>query len=467
MESGTIEKIFNYYFNKLKFEGEVTRALREFFDMPDFNAGDSFNLTDEDEVTFNEWFIFDFKFKNGKTPLEDFYETNPYNFKMIRLQVYKDLQDNHFGLYEAKEVRLGESIVLENLQTGKIYEVREYSATFGLKKGQVFSSRVGKVGDHYELVGSNPRFGPVRLDKTMRKLFCEDKSKLNPKVLRDSFTGSKDKESLPFPEESVSLESAEKDLKRVLVEYDLEGFVDTEIIMEWIYNHSDSNPYTFELNLLCSLLQPDMRNYNKALEEVLNTYNVFYNLCPQKELGTSPLEKTKEAKQKGIPPDLEMSRTEFPPLGWNKKYRKALQYMKKAEFKKALKKYNEVFDYLLENKVTFPDIFRLYTNKGVCHSALGEEKLGEFMLETSVLLNPFYDFGQKQLKKFLKQKSNFAKIKKNKEEDVTKDIGWRYYQFLKPLNINFAHTPKEPTTVSNITPLQRVKVILEKDLKGD
>lgn len=467
MEQGTIEKMFDYYFKRPQFKEEVFRALKEFFNRPDLAPGGNLELEDErDSEMFNEWFIFDFKLSNGKTPLEDFYETNLYNLKPVRLQVYKDLQDNHFGLYEVRDIRLGEGLSLENLQTGKIYEVREYSATFGLKKGQVFSTRVAKVGDHYELVSSNVAFGPVKLDVGLKKLFRQDKNKLNPKVLRDLL--SKDREFPPPPSEPISLEEAEEDLKRVLVKYNLERFVNSKTIKEWIYNHPSSDPFPFELNILCGLLKPDMKNYNKALGEVLNVFNVFYNLCPQKELGASPFEKRKEAEQKGIPFDLKMFRREFPLLGWGRKYHKALQYMKKAEFEKALKKFNEVFAYLLKNKITYPEIFRLYANKGVCHLALGERELGEFMLKTSAGLNPFYDFAEQQLKKWQKKKRDFAQARKSKsKQDIAQDVGWQYYQFLEPLKINFAHILKEPSAIVDINPLQRIKAILKKQKSGN
>lgn len=448
MEQGTIQKMFDYYFTKPKFRDEILRALREFFNKPDLTSGSKLEMEKGNEGMFNEWFIFDFKLSNGKTSLEDFYNTNPYNFDPARLQLYKDLQENHFGLYEVKNIRLGEGLTLENLQTGKIYQVREYSATFGLKMGQVFSARVGKIDDHYELVGSNVTFGPVKLDAALKNIFRKDKNKLNPKILRDSFLGHRKPEN-PLKNFS-SLQEAEEDLKKVLRKYNLDQFVNTATIKEWIYNHSRTDSSTFELNLLCSLLYPDMKDYHKALVELLESFNTFYNLCPQKELGgKSPFEKRKELDKKGIPPDLKMSCQPFPPINWGKKYGKALKYMKKAEFKKALKNFNEVFAYLLEHKITYPEIYRVYTNKGVCHLALGETEIGEFMLKISIAINHFYNFARRRLERYKKGKYGFVVRKKKRREDISQDIGYQYYQFLKPLKINFAHIVKE-TLITNI-----------------
>lgn len=454
MERGTIEKILDYYFSREQFEKEIIRAEREFFNKVDFDIEDSFKRRDEDTAMFNEWFIFDFKLSNGKTPLEDFYERNPYNLNLVRLQIYKDLQENYFGFYEVKEVKLGEGLTLENLHTGKIYQVREYSGTFYLKEGQVFSTRVGKVGDHYELAGSQPSIGPIRLDAYYKKLLSREKI-LNPKILRDSFmrskksAGFKDK-SEKIGEKFSSLEEAKENLKKALTKYDLEKFVNTETIKEWIYNYpteKDESPL-FGLNILSGLLNPDRDDYSEALMELIDSFNNFYIFCPQKKLGgKSPLEKKKEHEEKGIPPDLMLSCQKFPLWGWNKKYSKALQYMREGKFKQALKKLNEVFKYLLENKTTFFEVYRFYANKGVCHFALGEAERGKFMLEIAVKLNPFYDFAKNQLKNY-NEKKEFRLLRimskiRGREKDINKDIAYQYYQFLEPLKINFVHPLKK------------------------
>ena len=449
MERGTISKIFDYYFGKDQFKEETFKAIKEFFNKPNLKAGDKLEMEEDDETLFNEWFIFDFKLSKGKTPLEDFYERNPYQLNMARLQVYKDLQDNHFGLYKVKEVRLGEGLTLENLQTGKVYQVREFSATFGLKKGQVFSGRVGKVADHYELVGGDPSFKPIRLDTNLEKIFRKDKTKLNPKILKYTFLNSKPDESDQLSiRDYSSLEEAETDFKQVLAKYDLDKFVSVEAIKERIYNYSKDDLYDFsEVNMLCSLLYSNMKGYNNALAEIFNSFTNFYNFCPQKELGDkSPFEKGEEGQEKGIPLDIKMSLRKFSYWDWGKKYNKALQYMEQVKFEKALKKFNEVFAYLLKHKITYPEIYRLYANKGVCHLILGELKLGEFMLKTAVNLNSFYDLAKRQLIKYKKEKHKFQKIKgKEKEDRLTEDIGYKYYQFLKKFKINFNQPLKRST----------------------
>ncbi len=445
MEEGTISKIFEYYFTKPKFKEEVMRALQEFFDEPDLKSGDKLKLKEEDEGMFNEWFIFDFKLKNGKTPLEDFYEENPYNLSVIRLRTYKDLQDNYFGVYKVKNVRLGEELMLENLQTRKVYKVREFSATFSLKEGQVFSARVGKVGDHYELVGSNPTFGPVTANDTLENILRKDKQKLNPKFFKKNTSkdGLSEKDGAIFDDRlSPTLKEAETRMEKVLKKYEIDKFVTTETIKEWIYQSLYDDENSFGANMLFSLVYPDIGKIEDVFKEILEAYNVFYNLCPQQQLGDkSPAEKVEEKEAEDIPSDIKMSLSRVPHSSeWGKNYQKVLKDMKNGEFKKALKNINKVFEYFLKHKISYPEIYRVYANKASCHFALGEVKTGERMLKIAHELNPLYGFAKQQLEKL--KKVRFYDTRK-KESNISQDVGYRYYKFLKSLNISFAHIPKK------------------------
>ncbi len=451
MEKGAISKILDYYFDKPKFEKDIFRALRIFFNQPKLKEVDELEILEQDKGMLNEWLVFDFKLSNGKTLLEDFYERNPYKLNIVRLQGYKGLQENYFGIYKVKEVQLGEGLTLENIKTHKVYQVREYSATFSLSEGQVFSARVGLVGDHYELVGADPSFGPVRLNDELESSLGEDKKELNPKTLRDLLFNGNDSQNTAEVKKFQSLKEAEDYMKNILVKYGLDSFVTVEIIKEWIYNHSDDS-LNLELNMLCSLLHTDMKGYNDALMEIGNNFGYFYNLCPQKRLwDLTSYEKCEEREKKDIPPDLKISRSELPFYGWGKKYDEALQCMRQVQFKKALKKFNDALFYLLKHQITYPEIYRLYANKGTCHLALGEVEVGVFMLRISSRLNSFYDFAKQQLEWC--EENYFIPIYKRKTKGSRKilhDIGFQYDKFLKPFQINFSHIPKDPSAIANI-----------------
>ncbi len=448
LEEGSISKIFSYYFSTPKYKDEIFRAIRTFLNKPDLKEGGRLEMSKEEEGMFNEWFLYDFKLKNGKTPLQNFYEENPLGLSQGKLELYKNIQkENIYGLFKIKEIWLGEWIKLEDLQTGKIYKVIEYAATFGLKEGQVFSKRVANVGDHYEMLGSNFGLGPFRIDEEIEKIWRKEKEKLNPKKIRDSMEESREKMEKSKEgdiKDDITFEEAEENLKKVLEKYDLSKFVSTEKIKKWIYNEKGNETHSAitELNLLTGLLFMDRDDYEEALNDILRVFNNFYNFCPKKILkDRSPYEKMEEDEKAGVSPDVETSRKEFPPLGWNSKYHKAVEFLKKSEFKKALEKINEVLEYMLKEQTTDFEIYRIFANKGVCHFFLKEGTLAEFMLKTAIKLNPFYEFAQTQLEKFREAGLDNLK-KKEGRVDIKKDIGYRYYKFLEPYEINFTHKPR-------------------------
>jgi len=79
--------ILNYYFSNPKFHPDILGALREFFDLSPSAPINEIKIRDEVESgLFNEWFVYDFKLSNGRTPIEDFYLTNPDNLNDARLE---------------------------------------------------------------------------------------------------------------------------------------------------------------------------------------------------------------------------------------------------------------------------------------------------------------------------------------------------------------------------------------------
>jgi hypothetical protein len=155
LPKGTVRNMLEHYLGSPKLRGEVARAFREFFDENDPGMDGAPAPFDWAASLFNEWFLFDFVLRNGRTPLEDFIAKNPLSLPEEAIGLYRALYESHAGLFEVKSIALGESLALKELRTGTRFRVREFSATFTLRKGDLFFGRVGKVGDRWELVGSD------------------------------------------------------------------------------------------------------------------------------------------------------------------------------------------------------------------------------------------------------------------------------------------------------------------------
>ncbi|MFH1129517.1 MAG: hypothetical protein V1686_02160 [Patescibacteria group bacterium] len=186
LPKGSIAKVYKYYFTAPEFSEEVMCALREFYNRPDLERGGSLGTTKQGEIFFNEWFLYDFVLNNGYTPIKNFIITNPFNLNELEMKLYKDLLDSEYGMFEVLDMERSKSLTIKDLQTNKKWLMNEYRATFDTEKGYVFFGRIGKVDDHYELIGADT-FSTQDIDEVTKKSFRKEKFKLTPKTINDIF----------------------------------------------------------------------------------------------------------------------------------------------------------------------------------------------------------------------------------------------------------------------------------------
>lgn len=177
MTKGNISKALEYYFDpehKWMFGEELNRAIGEFFE----SKGAS--LDPESVGHFSEWFLFDYKMQNGKTPLVYFCDSNPFRLPMDALSQYKDMQENVFDVFEVKAVKMNEGFVMNGVNTGREFKVKEKSLTHSAKKNDAVACRIFKCGDHYEIAGGSASLLPSMAPEAL-KHFTDSITPLNPK----------------------------------------------------------------------------------------------------------------------------------------------------------------------------------------------------------------------------------------------------------------------------------------------
>lgn len=185
LPKGSIAKIYEYYFTTPRYREEVLRAMREFFDRPDLDRGGSLEMNDRSEGLFNEWFLYDFKLANRKTPLSDFIEENPLQDSKNDIALYRTiLKSNEYGLFEVLGVDIDKGLMLKNLQTGKETYVSERKLTSQVGIGSIFFGRIGMVDNHYELIGADT-FSIQATGDEIKKYFHGMKFELTPKIAHD------------------------------------------------------------------------------------------------------------------------------------------------------------------------------------------------------------------------------------------------------------------------------------------
>lgn len=180
MKKGTMSNLFNHFFKN--HTNEVTSAMHEFFENNDIGPGAKFDFQDQrEEGFFMEWVAFDYRLRNGKKLIEDFISENPLKLSVTELEAYEDLMINKYGMFEIVGIKLDEYIDLESLQSGKTYHVKEKMGTHDARLATILFCRIGKVDDHWELIGSDPISYPIHYTERAKALMRKDKSSMTPK----------------------------------------------------------------------------------------------------------------------------------------------------------------------------------------------------------------------------------------------------------------------------------------------
>lgn len=471
MKPGAIRKIFNYYYHNPAYQSQLEKALRDFF-----NIGSKTAFFAADEAAkpyFNEWLTYDFKLANGKTLLEDFYERNPYNLSPIERQAYKDLMTNEYGAFEVLKVEQGQGLELLSLQTAKKYYVNEFRATFQLKPGAVIFNRVAKTGDHYELVGADSIVFDVQLEQGAKDYLLASKDKLTP---RDAFRliASPPGKTQPRPEtKKLTKGQIKKELDLILAKIDLNNYVSAASIEKWISRldyEKEELPANTAVSMLFGLLKE--HENQETINRLVGLIGQLANLTPQKALnGKSPHEL---ASVKGHEPKFKMNVTTLNTGNCIQHYEKAMAAMKKRDSKKALKEYETCFSALLKERTTLPEVYRLFANTALMNFSEGNEYEGLKLLALALELNPNYDFGLNVRKKYeqglydndlmagrLKNLANIFRRRKERSDAkrFQNNPANLYYQYLKKFKINFKTDTLTKSTITEIDPDGRVRII--------
>ena len=69
-------------------------------DYIDEDEKEEYVLLERERGLFLNWLIFDFKLKNGKTPIAYFVDKNPYEADSATVDLYQQLLNSHFGIFE-------------------------------------------------------------------------------------------------------------------------------------------------------------------------------------------------------------------------------------------------------------------------------------------------------------------------------------------------------------------------------
>ena len=486
MKTGNIEKLISYYTEREKFSTEIKRAADEFFDVKNGV------LIAVDEISgpyFNEWLVFDFRLSNGMSLLADYYDRNPQKRPLYEMQEYKDLQDNVSGLFEVEKVDKGKGLEILVLHTRKKYYVKEYSATFELEKRDLFFSRIGRIGDHWELVGAPPFVLGTTFDKNIKNSFFDPEKIYSPKDALEwklSIINNVDKKEDNFiASMSLDVEQTIEKLDEQLLELGLIKMVNAKQIQVWIatLDFKRTHPTKVIIALILGLLNGKIE---EEFFDMTATITELANNSPHFSLGG----KTPQEKSQEISVDKRKIDSGITKIGDYKSWRLvsgASALMRDGKYYLALEKFEKAFGFMKKENTTLSEVYRVYTNLAIGHLTFGEIYLAKKCLEVALELNPNYDFGvltkkrletgffddqivrtirwaisrsRKKIDKELKSKitkltdkeliDEYSKLRQEDFQDLWLSSPAReYYEYIKRFKINFKTDEMTTTPVVN------------------
>lgn len=144
-------------------------ALKEFFgdDLP----GREDLMDEQVNALFNEWLIFDFKLPNKMTIAAEYFLQNPDRLEELLLdQLEEILKTQFYDLLEITEAEKGKWIKLYSFAKKKTFKIWDKTASsYPFQKASLLA-RIGKAGNRWYFVGSDPLRLPFYSTDRLKKL---------------------------------------------------------------------------------------------------------------------------------------------------------------------------------------------------------------------------------------------------------------------------------------------------------
>jgi hypothetical protein len=121
---------------------DIDKAYEYFWDrnQPDeFLSGTALELG---FINFEDWFVFDYKFNKTKETLMDLHVRDNRCRSKEELEVIKKTKDSLMSLYEVESVSKDKRVLLKDLLLGGEFDLKDKTLTRGLKKGDIFATRL-------------------------------------------------------------------------------------------------------------------------------------------------------------------------------------------------------------------------------------------------------------------------------------------------------------------------------------
>jgi len=227
-----------------------------------------------------EWILFDYKPKNGKTLVEQYYFSNPDDLNKTELRELKQIiESQSLHLLQTYAGSQPPYVFLQSVFTDKKFKVfdRAMSQSIGNLPGSFFG-RIAKIGKIYYLVGSNPIIFPIRHTQRAIKIFAKEKTP--PPTLREIIQQLLEPKKI-F-KKTISIKSEREKLKKRYeqISKKSKSKVTFKAIVDFVYEENYQHHFADYITDLMKLGIPE-----ELCIEHLDLFQEIWNYFPHKILG--------------------------------------------------------------------------------------------------------------------------------------------------------------------------------------
>ncbi|OGW27040.1 MAG: hypothetical protein A2X59_01040 [Nitrospirae bacterium GWC2_42_7] len=132
---------------------DIDKAYEYFWDRnhPDeFLSGTALELG---FINFEDWLVFDYKVNEARETLMDLHVRDNRCQVEEELEVIKKTRDSLMSLYEVVSVSKDKRVLLKDLLLGGEFDLKDKALTRGLKKGDIFATRLLNLDGKYVMSG--------------------------------------------------------------------------------------------------------------------------------------------------------------------------------------------------------------------------------------------------------------------------------------------------------------------------
>jgi len=227
-----------------------------------------------------EWLLFDYKPKNGKTLIEQYYFGDPDRLGETELNELKQIiETQSLHLFQTYTTSQPPYVFLQSVFTGKKFKVydRAMSQSFHNLPGSFFGS-ISKVDKTYYLVGSNPINFPIRHTQRAIKIFAKEKTPApSLKDIIKSLVKPKQQQ-----QKMVNLKQERKRLEKRFGKLSIKYHAQITFaeIVEFIYKEKYDHNFADFITDLMKIGVPEVMYIGN-----IDLFQAMWNYFPHKQLG--------------------------------------------------------------------------------------------------------------------------------------------------------------------------------------